>query len=116
MKMVVPKAPWSAVRRGGTLPSARFLHRASRGASAAAGPAAFMPGIFQGGVKPPHSKALRAFSCLVVSRRIMKSSLSTTAHAAMSHLFAQRNASDGLLGVGGGAWGSWQISDKKSYA
>jgi hypothetical protein len=33
----------------------------------------------EGGVKPPHSKALRAFSCAVVSRRIMKSALGMTA-------------------------------------
>ena len=26
---------------------------------------ALTPGLFQGGVKPPHSKALRAFSCVV---------------------------------------------------
>jgi hypothetical protein len=60
---------------GLTPPSACLLHRASRGASPAAGPAAFMAGIFQGGVKPPHSKALRAFSCKVVRRRIMESML-----------------------------------------
>jgi hypothetical protein len=35
----------------------------------------FMPGALQGGVKPPHSKGLRTFSCKVVSRRTMKSSL-----------------------------------------
>jgi hypothetical protein len=29
----------------------------------------------EGGVKPPHSKALRAFSSTVVSRKIMKSAL-----------------------------------------
>jgi hypothetical protein len=33
----------------------------------------------EGGVKPPHSKALRAFSCTVVRRKIMKSSLGMTA-------------------------------------
>jgi len=60
MKIVVPKAPWSAAARR-RLPLAFFTGRTG-GASPAAGPAAFMPGIFQGGVEPPHSKALRALS------------------------------------------------------
>jgi hypothetical protein len=34
----------------------------------------------EGGVKPPHSKALRAFSRAVVSRKIMKSALRMTAN------------------------------------
>jgi hypothetical protein len=34
---------------------------------AAFAPLAFMLGTLQGGVEPPRSKALRAFSCTVVS-------------------------------------------------
>jgi hypothetical protein len=40
-----------------------------------------MPGLFQGGVKLPHSKAHCASSSIVVSRRTMKASLGMTACA-----------------------------------
>jgi len=40
--------------------------------------------LMQGGVKPPHSKALHAFSCMVVSQRIMESPLGMTARKSLS--------------------------------
>ena len=41
-------------------------------------PLVFMPGLFQGGVKPPHSKALRAFSQTVVNAGSWGSTLRMT--------------------------------------
>ena len=60
MRIVVPKAPWSAVSVSRRTATALLLSSGRRQLRSAS---------------LPHSKALRAFSCTVVSRRIMKFAL-----------------------------------------
>jgi hypothetical protein len=57
MRLSVPKAPWSAAARR------RLSLAFHRGARLGAARDGRHLGLLEGGVKPPHSKALRAFSC-----------------------------------------------------
>src|SRR5208282_5503292 len=49
--------------------------------------------LFQGGVEPPQSKALRAFSCAVASRRLMRICGETVFYSSLRIAFMPTGAS-----------------------